>query len=61
LVHTLLRSKIKRRVCRLGGYKLSDWTLAAMISYVRKLNDACVGSNDYTHAKLYHTVQEYYS
>jgi len=32
-----------RRVCRLGGYKLADLTHAAMISYGRKLNDACVG------------------
>jgi len=37
-------------VCRLGGYKLSDLTHAAMISYGRKLNDACVGLDDSTHA-----------
>jgi len=34
----------------LGGYKHADLTHAAMISYGRKLNDACVGSSDFTHA-----------
>jgi len=35
----------------------SDWYTGCLEG---KLSDACVGLVDYTHAKLYHTVQEYY-
>jgi len=40
-------AKITLRECRLGGYKLSDWYTHCLEA---KLNDACVGLNDYTHA-----------
>jgi len=54
----LEKAEITLRECRFGGYKLSDWYTRCLEA---KLSDACVGLNDYTHAKLYHTVQEYYS